>query len=998
MTTPQQIGKYTVSGEIASGAQGAVYRAIDPSTAMTVAVKVLIGQRVTDVDRFRREASLVQAIDHQNVVKLIEVGESEGRHFMAMEFIPETLSNLIEVTGALPVERAIAIAIGISDGLGYAHQQGIVHHDIKPQNILMTPDGIPKVTDFGIARGEMLNTMTATGAMMGTPYYMSPEQANGERGDPRSDVYSIACLLYQLLSGEVPFSGGSPLSILRRHVEESPQSLKTSLTEIPDAVARCVEQAMSKDPSQRFADGNAFASALRIALPAAVVGIPQEGAGKSDSGRRSPEILPERRRSVVKVAMVSVATVAVVGLLAVTAFLMGSRSTGDTESQETVNVEKEAMASNETTAVIVTSTWVPTAVNVPAPTPVPTAVNVPAPTPVPTAVNVPAPTAVPTAVKVPAPTAVPTAVNVPAPTAVPTQTPEATPTQTRLPTPVPTTTHAVFTTIDSTGNVGKYTSVTIGADGLGLISYYDETNDDLKVAHCSNMNCTSATTSTIDSTGNVGSYTSITIGADGLGLISYYQYSRDPNTGGGWFLKVAHCSDTNCTTVTITTLDSAGHAFRTSIAMGSDGLGLISYKDRVGGLKVAHCSDTNCTTATTSVLDSAISTHPSVAIGADGLGLISYRDADNEDLKVAHCSDTNCTTSTITTLDSTGDVGYFSSVAIGTDGLGLISYQEIDKEYLKVAHCSNTNCTTSTITTLDNTDYVGYGTSITIGVDGFGLISYQDRTNDALKIAHCSNTNCTTSTITTLASAVYSTHGTSITIGADGLGLISYFDRTNDDLKVAHCSNTFCSPFVPDSPEPAPTPDQLTELRMTEESVYYAISAVGIDDHDQHAKENTEMVTGIWIVTLKGGGCFYQISQETNGDINSTRGMRVDMDITNISSKDFTFDTEATLYAYTVYHPLATSPDIDLSIYKMEHAPTSPLIGTIIAPGETVSSYLFFETSSYPNDNCFFATYEFWIKPSPGEKNMVGWFTIPEGMEGYVDAVLSTGKLTAEPE
>ena len=129
MTTPRQIGKYQVLGEIASGAQGAVYRAFDPATAMTVAVKVLIRQSVTDVERLRREASLVQAIDHKNVVKLIEVGESEGLHFMVMEFIPETLSNLIEVTGALSVERAIAIATGISDGLGYAHSQGI---DLPP--------------------------------------------------------------------------------------------------------------------------------------------------------------------------------------------------------------------------------------------------------------------------------------------------------------------------------------------------------------------------------------------------------------------------------------------------------------------------------------------------------------------------------------------------------------------------------------------------------------------------------------------------------------------------------------------------------------------------------------------------------------------------------------------------------------------------------------------------------------------------------------------------
>ena len=153
--------------------------------------------------------------------------------------------------------------------IAFAYSKHIIHRDIKPQNVLLTPQGIPKVTDFGIARGEMLSTMTATGVMMGTPFYMSPEQANGERGDPRSDVYSLGCLLYQLLSGALPFSGGSPLSVLRRHVEELPEPLKTKLPGIPAAVARCVEQAMAKDPAQRYADGDAFSAALRRALPAA---------------------------------------------------------------------------------------------------------------------------------------------------------------------------------------------------------------------------------------------------------------------------------------------------------------------------------------------------------------------------------------------------------------------------------------------------------------------------------------------------------------------------------------------------------------------------------------------------------------------------------------------------------------------------------------------------------------------------------------------------------
>jgi preprotein translocase subunit Sec61beta len=182
----------------------------------------------------------------------------------------------------------------------------------------------------------------------------------------------------------------------------------------------------------------------------------------------------------------------------------------------------------------------------------------------------------------------------------------------------------------------------LDGDGLGLISYYDVTNADLKVAHCSNTNCTAATISTLDSTGNVGWETSITIGADDLGLISYYD--DDFNTKDD--LKVAHCSNTNCTSATITTLDSTGNVgWDSSITIGADGLGLISYSDSTNqDLKVAHCSNTNCTSATTTTLDSTgnVGMHTSITIGADGLGLISYHDSTNLDLKVAHCENAFC--------------------------------------------------------------------------------------------------------------------------------------------------------------------------------------------------------------------------------------------------------------------------------------------------------------------------------------------------------------------
>jgi len=367
-------------------------------------------------------------------------------------------------------------------------------------------------------------------------------------------------------------------------------------------------------------------------------------------------------------------------------------------------------------------------------------------------------------------------------------------------------------TLDSTGSAGWYTSITIGADSLGLISYYDDTNQVLKIAHCDDAACTSATTSTIDSTGWVGIDTSITIGADGLGLISYL----DATNGD---LKVAHCDNPACTSATTSTVDSTAPSvgWSSSITIGADGLGLISYHDNTNGdLKVAHCDNAACTSATTSTIDSdgLVGLDTSITIGADGLGLISYYDNTNYDLKVAHCDDTACTSATTSTLDSDGHVGTDTSITIGADGLGLISYFfanstdsglrfcNSDDCALRVAHCENLACTSATTSTLDSWGEVGLFTSITTGTDGLGLISYFDQTNSSLKIAHCDNAACTSATTSTVDSRmdVPGSVGldTSITIGADGLGLISYKDVPDTyrdaTLKVAHCDNTLCSP------------------------------------------------------------------------------------------------------------------------------------------------------------------------------------------------------------
>lgn len=350
----------------------------------------------------------------------------------------------------------------------------------------------------------------------------------------------------------------------------------------------------------------------------------------------------------------------------------------------------------------------------------------------------------------------------------------------------------IITTADGAEPVGLHTSITIGSDGLGVISYYDYTNSDLKVAHCQDMDCTDVWTVYVNGWNwNLGFYTAITIGADGFPLISY----RDSSGS----LHVAHCRDYYCMDSQISILDYLGGIPQgTSITIGADGLGLISYMDYLHGrLKVAHCSNAACTTSTITALDTTpnAGAYNSITAGADGLGLISYFDGEGG-LKVAHCSNANCTAATLTTLDSTASVGEFTSITLGTDGLGLISYFDASHGDLKVAHCSNTNCTAATLTTLDNGALVGHYTSITVGADGLGLVSYYDVMNGDLRVAHCSNTDCTAATVTTVVSANDAGQYSSITVGADGFPLISYFDETDAALKVVHCTSAFCTPYL----------------------------------------------------------------------------------------------------------------------------------------------------------------------------------------------------------
>ena len=372
----------------------------------------------------------------------------------------------------------------------------------------------------------------------------------------------------------------------------------------------------------------------------------------------------------------------------------------------------------------------------------------------------------------------------------------------------------IITTVDSYGDVGAYSSITIGVDGLPIISYFDHTNDDLKVAHCNDATCTTSTITILDNDiGDVpdnsgvvssGMRTSIAIGVDGLPIISYYH----PNNGD---LQVVHCGDRYCSSSnTIANIDSPSRlgGLYNSIAIGVDGLPIISYYEYYtigewGELQVVHCGDRYCSSGNViTTLDSLnnVGTYTSITIGADGLPIISYYYVLGLDLKVAHCGNIYCNSgNTITVVASysmTGAVGGYSSITIGVDGLPIMSYYDYTSASLKVTHCGNIYCNSgNTMTNLDpNIGFVGSKTSssITIGVDGLPIISYRDNT-----IAHCSNTACTSAILTTIYSIGEVGSYSSITIGVDGLPIISSYDETNgyNNLKVIQCSNEYCLPY-----------------------------------------------------------------------------------------------------------------------------------------------------------------------------------------------------------
>jgi serine/threonine-protein kinase len=277
---PAQIGRYRIEGVIGRGAMGVIYRAYDPVIDRPAALKLVRtdlldgAERADFVARFRREAQAAGRCMHPNIVTVYDFADHDGDPFIAMEYVDgQPLSQGLQSGGRMPPDHAAAVVRQVLDALGAAHAHGIVHRDIKPANILLTRDGRVKVTDFGISRFGG-STLTQSGAMIGTPGYMSPEQIRGDGVDLRSDLFSTAAVFYELLTGERPFAGTTIEQIAYRLLNERPAPLSDRLPDAPAALPAFFDVALARHPGQRFASAAAMTAALDAALRGAVAQAP----------------------------------------------------------------------------------------------------------------------------------------------------------------------------------------------------------------------------------------------------------------------------------------------------------------------------------------------------------------------------------------------------------------------------------------------------------------------------------------------------------------------------------------------------------------------------------------------------------------------------------------------------------------------------------------------------------------------------------------------------
>ncbi len=273
--------RYKLLREIGSGGMAWVYLAEDLVDKNQVAVKVLYPQFSQDmsyVQRFIREAKLAIQISSDHIVRILNYGADRDVHYLVMEYIEgQDLATTLRKRGPLPWREALEIAAQVALALEAANSCGVVHRDIKPQNIMITREGLVKVLDFGIARARTLPSLTQTG-FVGSPSYIAPEQAMGEEVDIRSDIYSLGVVLYEMLSGKLPFEAATPWSIISQHIANKPPALRMAAADLPPAVEELVNKMLAKDPADRYQTPGELLAAIEAALR-----------GRVDAGKRPPQ-------------------------------------------------------------------------------------------------------------------------------------------------------------------------------------------------------------------------------------------------------------------------------------------------------------------------------------------------------------------------------------------------------------------------------------------------------------------------------------------------------------------------------------------------------------------------------------------------------------------------------------------------------------------------------------------------------------------------------------
>ena len=265
-------GRYNIEALLGQGGMSAVYRAYDPNLRRPVAIKLIHSHLSADpefIGRFEEEAAAVAQLRHPNIVQVFDFNHDGDTYYMVMEYLPgESLQDRLKALSAtqqrFPLTTTASIIGTVADAVAYAHERGTIHRDLKPANVMLMPQGQPVLTDFGVAKIIGGQRHTATGAVIGTPAYMSPEQVKGEHLDGRADIYSLGVMLYEMAAGRPPFEGDSAMTVMLKHINEPVPDIRKAVADMPDGLVAIIEKALAKQPEQRFQSAAQLAVALRL--------------------------------------------------------------------------------------------------------------------------------------------------------------------------------------------------------------------------------------------------------------------------------------------------------------------------------------------------------------------------------------------------------------------------------------------------------------------------------------------------------------------------------------------------------------------------------------------------------------------------------------------------------------------------------------------------------------------------------------------------------------